>query len=539
MTGEARLCQRCGAPLTADAIARQACTFCAFPVAAAGSPAAPPAPPAGELDPQQRALLAAAYVAGQRAGAARPRRSALGCAVVLVALAGIFVAGIVALAFLGSRSGGNAATAGATSSPAAALVPSDANVVLRMSGSSTIGSVLAPKLALAYLAKRGATDAREIDDKGGGRIVVLGTVGGQLVAVTIDYPGTAAAFDGLASDTCDLGLASRAIQPSEVAKLASLGDMHSTAAEHVLAMDGIAVIVSPSNRVARLTVDQVAGIFLGSTSDWAQAGGSAGAIHVLSRDKKSGTYETFVQMVLHGKDIPPSRGPILTDNDAVAAGVAADPLAIGFVGLPYVGKTKALAIQDGDATPLAPSFFSVGTEDYALSRRLYLYSAPRPKSDWVKAFVEFAIGEEGQRVVAQVGFVSLNVNASDTTAPADAPPAYARLTRGAKRLSFDFRFESGGTALDGKALADLARMTSYLRSSRPSTVALLGFADSQGAEPANVQLSKHRAQTVADELTKLGFPAHVVEGLGSAMPVAPNSTAEGRTRNRRVEVWVR
>jgi len=54
-------------------------------------------------------------------------------------------------------------------------------------------------------------------------------------------------FTALADGSCDIGMASRRIKPDEVAKLAQLGDMTSTGDEHVLGLDGIAVVVNASN----------------------------------------------------------------------------------------------------------------------------------------------------------------------------------------------------------------------------------------------------------------------------------------------------
>ncbi|OBG18843.1 OmpA family protein [Mycobacterium sp. 852002-51057_SCH5723018] len=67
-----------------------------------------------------------------------------------------------------------------------------------------------------------------------------------------------------------------------------------------------------------------------------------------------------------------------------------------------------------------------------------------------------------------------------------------------------------------------------------------GYTDNSGAEAINISLSNQRAQTVADFLVAHGVagPQLVIKGLGSSNPVAPNDTAEGRAKNRRVEIVV-
>jgi peptidoglycan-binding protein ArfA len=71
-------------------------------------------------------------------------------------------------------------------------------------------------------------------------------------------------------------------------------------------------------------------------------------------------------------------------------------------------------------------------------------------------------------------------------------------------------------------------------------VTLNGYADNSGTEGINIPLSSQRAQTVADFLVAHGVASAqlVVKGLGSVNPVAPNDTAEGRAKNRRVEIVV-
>jgi outer membrane protein OmpA-like peptidoglycan-associated protein len=61
---------------------------------------------------------------------------------------------------------------------------------------------------------------------------------------------------------------------------------------------------------------------------------------------------------------------------------------------------------------------------------------------------------------------------------------------------------------------------------RSKRLLLQGFADSSGGEKANLDLSKARAEAVAKELRSLGL-SPVANGWGSALPIAPNDTAEG------------
>jgi len=76
--------------------------------------------------------------------------------------------------------------------------------------------------------------------------------------------------------------------------------------------------------------------------------------------------------------------------------------------------------------------------------------------------------------------------------------------------------------------------------SSAKSVTITGHTDNVGPAEFNQKLSEQRAQAVADYIISLGAdPAKItVVGKGETQPVAENSTAEGRAKNRRVEVDV-
>jgi len=417
----------------------------------------------------------------------------------------------------------------------APLPAAPVDLILRLGGSNTIGEQLAPRLAKGFLGHQGA-ESLTVDPKDNKlqRIVVHGTLGSKPIRVEIVAPGSSVAFECLSNGSCDIGMSSRAIHPDEATKLASLGDMTQPASEHVLGQDGVAVIVNRKNPVTALTSEQLANVFTGAVTDWSAIGGEAGAIAVYARDTTSGTYDVFSSLVTKGAALKASKS--FDDSEALSRAVSTDPNAIGFIGLPYVKDAKAIAVKDA-AAALYPTVFTVATEDYPLTRRLYLYTADNPQNPLTSAFVAFAESEEGQRLVEAAGFVSLAVRAEATTIPPGAPDRYESELKGASRLSVDFRFGSTGVDLDTKALRDLDRVVAYLTipSNRARQTLLLGFTDNQEPE----KLSHLRAEALRDALKQRGIVATLTDGFGDALPVAPNTTPEGRERNRRVEVWVK
>jgi phosphate transport system substrate-binding protein len=228
------------------------------------------------------------------------------------------------------------------------------------------------------------------------------------------------------------------------------------------------------------------------------------------------------------------------DSAELAQAVSRDPDGIGFVGLPYAKDVKILKIADKDAIPLRPNKLTIRTEDYPLSRRLYLYIPANAKPE-AREFVRFAVGAAGQDVVEKAGFVGQKPEIADAAeAPKNAPKDYAALIPQSDRLTQDFRFRTGSSVLEPKAVDDLKRLSAAMSSELAGrSIILIGFSDSTGSPAANKALSEKRAQAVAEQLQQEGIKPALVEGFGQELPVADNGTPEGREKNRRVEVWLR
>lgn len=113
----------------------------------------------------------------------------------------------------------------------------------------------------------------------------------------------------------------------------------------------------------------------------------------------------------------------------------------------------------------------------------------------------------------------------------------------AVRVTFDsgVLFATNKYDLNSAAKKNLADFAKILKEYNDADVAIFGHTDSTGNDAINNPLSVNRANSVASYLQQLGVsPSQIknVEGFGSKEPVADNSTAEGRAKNRRVEVYM-
>jgi OmpA-OmpF porin, OOP family len=112
---------------------------------------------------------------------------------------------------------------------------------------------------------------------------------------------------------------------------------------------------------------------------------------------------------------------------------------------------------------------------------------------------------------------------------------------GSMGISLDrVAFESGSARLTTESQQQVKNIATVLRTYPKATVVVGGHTDNAGSEPANLALSRARAETIAAELRKAGVAADRirVEAYGSEKPVADNATEEGRAQNRRVTLDV-
>ncbi len=271
--------------------------------------------------------------------------------------------------------------------------------------------VLFLSTALAFAGK----DDNSIQIKGSDTMVNLGQAWaekymednpGDFVAVTGGGSGTG--LSSLISGTCDIAMSSRNIKDKEIALAKQKGI---NPFEIKVALDGLAVVVNPANIVSKLMLDQLAGIFTGSITNWKEVGGRDEKIVILSREVNSGTHVYFKEHVLRkgnssGKEEFAPGALLLSSSQAIADEVAGNSAAIGYYGMGYIcNKQRAIAVaKDNKSEYVNPSIGNVLSGKYPISRPLFMYTNGEPQG-LVKKFVDYALSKEGQDIVAKTDFV--------------------------------------------------------------------------------------------------------------------------------------
>ncbi|MDA3927086.1 MAG: phosphate ABC transporter substrate-binding protein [Kiritimatiellae bacterium] len=221
------------------------------------------------------------------------------------------------------------------------------------------------------------------------------------VNITVSESGSGNGAKALLNGSCDIANLSRDLKDAEKAAMKEKGV---EPCKHVVAFDALPVIVHPSNRVKGLTIDQVRDIYTGKITNWKEVGGSDRKIVVISRDTNSGTFETFMHLVM-GEDAKIKESAEYTgSNGAVRQRVQMTKGAIGYAGLGFVDRSvKPLSING-----IEPSADTVVDKTYPLARELYMFTKGTPaKGSLVEKFLDLMKTEKGEEIVEEIGFVPL------------------------------------------------------------------------------------------------------------------------------------
>lgn len=220
---------------------------------------------------------------------------------------------------------------------------------LQIHGSNTVGATLAPMLVTGYLEKRTGASVSAKATSVENEKVIEARDGGSPIRVLVAAHGSSTGYKALAAGEADIWASSRPVKAEEAEQFRSRADLSSLDSEHVIAIDGLAILVHPSNPVSQLSIDTLGRIYAGQIRNWSELGGPDRLIKLYARDDRSGTWDTFKSLVLGKRYTLAASAQRYESNDQLSDDVSRDPAGIGFAGLASVRNSKVLAISEGDA----------------------------------------------------------------------------------------------------------------------------------------------------------------------------------------------
>ena len=210
-------------------------------------------------------------------------------------------------------------------------------------------------------------------------------------AVNVQSLGSSAGIQAATEGVAEIGMSSRELKPEEAEKLDEL----------VIARDGLAVIVHPSNPIGNLTQAQVQDVFSGKVTNWKDLGGPDHSITLVAREAGSGTYSAFDELMLKGKHVSP--GALRQgSNGAIRQVVAEDPNAIGYISIGIVDDT----VKGVDIDDVQPTTENVRNAKYKFARNfLFVWPKGKQLDPLAQDYVNYVMSDAGQAEMERLGLV--------------------------------------------------------------------------------------------------------------------------------------
>lgn len=215
------------------------------------------------------------------------------------------------------------------------------------------------------------------------------------ISIEVQQIGSSAGIKNAIEGTSQIGMASRDLKDEEKA---------SGLKETQIAIDGIAVITNKNNEVKDLTLEQVKDIYTGKTTNWKEVGGKDAPIVVVSREDGSGTRDGFQENVGFESEELTKDAQISDGSGNIKSTVEGNENAIGYISFGYVDdNVNALTIDGVELTTE-----NIKNNTYAIARPFLFVSKEDNISEEGTKFIEYILSDEGQKIVEEKGFISVN-----------------------------------------------------------------------------------------------------------------------------------
>ncbi len=238
----------------------------------------------------------------------------------------------------------------------------------------------------------------------------------RTASVEVSGGGSGTGVAALINGTVDIANCSRQIKPKELEQATQ--NTGKVPQEFIVGYDALAVYVHPDTPIDKITIPQLAEIYGegGKITKWSHLGIQNSAcpsdeIIRISRQSNSGTYFYFREALLgENRDFRIGSLDLHGSKDVVEV-IGRTPCAIGYSGMGYAtSHVKMLAIAtDEDASYYAPTLENVLAKSYPIARPLYMYSLGEPVGE-IKAYLDWILSTEGQKIVQKLGFVPVENN---------------------------------------------------------------------------------------------------------------------------------
>lgn len=235
--------------------------------------------------------------------------------------------------------------------------------------------------------------------------------------VEVKGGGSGEGIQDLISGIVDIAVSSRDLDESEFEKLNKDHNLESI----IVAYDGAAFVVHPSNPIDKITLAEAADIFSGKVKNWKEVGGKDAPIDVFIRDSYSGTAQYILDQVVRKLNLSQldyfnnkksqylASAKVMINNDEIIDQVNKNPNSISYMGMGIANMKSNLKLlkyaklkQD---EAVSPNIENIINRKYKLSRALRLFYKTSKATKKNEEFVNFILSEKGQKTILQSGYL--------------------------------------------------------------------------------------------------------------------------------------
>ena len=167
------------------------------------------------------------------------------------------------------------------------------------------------------------------------------------------------------------------------------------------AIDGVAVVVNPANKVAELSFEQLIDIYAGKITNWKAVGGDDAEINLYVREDGSGTREVFTDKAIKKGDVS-AKANVVNSNGAMKTAVAKDARAIGYVGIGHIDSSVKAPKLAGLTAPQE----NAASGKYTVVRDLFMNTKGKP-AGLTALFIDYIYSPEGAQIIKDSGYIPL------------------------------------------------------------------------------------------------------------------------------------
>ena len=435
-------------------------------------------------------------------------------------------------------------------------------------GISVAGQVTADLMTAIldeYSSSKDFSVSQQIASNDAREFLIGNTSGEEVAKIDVVKSETESALAGLVSGETVMAVTWDRISPEMLGR--ALGRTVNATSDYldesVIGLDAVSLSVNSRNVADVVGINAIQGVLTGNITNWSQLGGNDAPISIHLLESNGELHRQLAARNIADGALE-ARALLHPNANSLRLAVEADVNAMGVLYRSQAESLKSLTVVSACNIFSDGSDFSIQTEEYPLTLRLYVYTMKNSEmSEFIQNVDQFMATDFGQATLAERGLVTqalqikpMQVQGARVLSSVlygEADNAWQNVTKRyfteastARRISTALRFALGGADLDAKSLEDIERITEIVRANEYAgyQVLVFGFSDSTGVFGNNITLSQRRADTVATILREnsrgyLEDGSVLSFGMGPIAPIGCNTTAEGRELNRRVEVWLR